>query len=484
MDSNLKLLCTVLAGASFIFAGCSEDNDSPVENITIVEEGNVTPVKKAESDQPTAILGSGGSMSQLLSQTFLNIVDADKAKHVIVACGDMDTYKEELQSAYKRGAVITIADPDPEKDLDEWCDQNGMVFPADPTALGGYSLISFNRKASSMTVQKSKKMTDVIIDEGEVPLVIFTGWLDKLLTPTLKGPDFRSKDIKKRFTPQHVSHVFSIDLPKDVLEQKNWTLPENVSLSTTAEFNCDIYPLHSFADNASFTGDLYVVEADLTIHNGDLYNGRWQYTRNNGSWIYEVCGFYLSEYWLGAKLLEKGSYGLVNSTGHQLAGGPAPSSTPASSSLQGGFEWKFDGWLTGGSGLESATPTPIQEGGWTWNNMTSDDATGLKVETSSGIGNPKWLLAVDGLPYNKSIPLPDIATGDLTFHCSWVWAVPQAVDNSTGHYYMNVDLGLRYTWNWTLVKEGTFEKDDILRISDCSHSFMLIPPSRAEGQRI
>ena len=181
-------------------------------------------------------------MSQLLSQTFLNIVDVDKAKHVIVACGDMDTYKEELQSAYKRGAVITIADPDPEKNLDEWCDQNGMVFPADPTALGGYSLISFNRKASSMTVQKSKKMTDVIIDEGEVPLVIFTGWLDKLLTPTLKGPDFRSKDIKKRFTPQHVSHVFTIDLPKDVLEQKNWTLPENVSLSTTCLLNTSQRP--------------------------------------------------------------------------------------------------------------------------------------------------------------------------------------------------------------------------------------------------
>lgn len=473
-----------MAGAACMSTGCSNEKDFPIDNLTVVETGNVKPSQKAESTQPTAILGSGGSMSSQFSQTFTNIVELEKAKHVIIDSEDLDSYKEEVLAAYKRGAVITIVNPEAKMNLDEWCEQQGMVFPADPSSIDDCSLISFNRKAASMTVGKNRRSTEIIIEEDDVPLVIFTGWLDKLLTPNLKGPDFRSKDIKKRFTPQHVSHVFTIDLPKEVLEKTNWAIPENASLSTTAEFSCDVYPLHSFAENASFSGDLYAVEATLTLHNGNLYNGRWQYTKNNGAWLYEVCGFYLSECALGAKLLEKGNKGLAYSTGHLLAGGPAPASASGTNSYQSGFEWNFDGWLTGGNGLESATPTPIQQGGWTWNNLADNAAEDLKIETSTDEGNPSWVLGIENLPFNESTPVPDLATGDLTFHFSWIWAVPQAVDNSTERYYMNINLFTSYMWNWTLVHEKKFEKDNVMQRGDCSNTFLLIPPSRSEGQRI
>ncbi len=482
MNANIKLFSTAIIGVS-LMAGCSSEEDNlPVENITIVDAGNVKPAQKAESTQPTAILGSGGSMSGQFSQTFTNIVEPQKAKHVIVACGDLDTYKEEVLAAYQRGAIITIADPDAADNLDEWCDLNGIIFPGDPAGINRCSLVSFNKKASSITLQKREKVTDVTPpDEEEVPLVIFTGWLDNILAPNFHGTDFRSKDIKKRFAPQHVSHVFTIDLPLEEMEKSNWVLPEKASLSTTAEFKCDVYPLHSFAENAAFTGDLYVVEADLTIHNGNLYNGLWQYTKNNGAWLYKVCGLYLSDCEFGAKLLEKSNQGMSTSSMHRIAGGPAPAS--GTSSLQTGFEWNFDGWLTGGNGLESAVPTPMQEGGWTWNNQASADIAGLKVDTSSDNGNPTWILSIEGLPDKKNTAVPDIATGDLTFHCSWIWAVPQAVDNSTQRYYMNVGLNMNYMLNQTSEHENKFEKG-LINMGDCSHSFMLIPPSRAEGQRI
>lgn len=74
MVSNLKLTWAALMGASFILAGCSNDEVSPIEDTTIVEEGSVKPAQKAESTQPTAILGTGGSISGQLSQKFTNIV--------------------------------------------------------------------------------------------------------------------------------------------------------------------------------------------------------------------------------------------------------------------------------------------------------------------------------------------------------------------------------------------------------------------------
>ena len=480
MDYNKKILLATVVGASFIFSGCSNDNDiPPVENLTVVEEGSVKPAQKAESNQPTAILGSGGSISGQLSETFTNIVEPNKAKHVIVACTDLDTYEEEIVAAYQRGIIITIVDPVGTK-LEDWCTANGMVYAGDPIAIDNSSLVSFNKKAISMSIQKQKthKEEDPI-EEDEVPMLIFTGWLDGILTPNLKGPDFRSRDIKKRFEPQRVSHVFPIELPREILKRNNWPLPEKVSLSTTAELKCDIYPMHSFADNASLTGDLYVVEAELTIHNGNLYNGRWQYNRMAG--LFEVCGFYLSNLDLRASLLGKGNNGLENNVNHQVVGDPAPVSTPASTSYQSGFEWKFDGWLTGGNGLESATPTPLQEGGWTWNNLSENSATGIKVEKGE---NLSWGLQVDGLPFDRNTPIPDLATGDLTFRCSWIWGVPQATDDSTERYYMGFDIYPVYYWHWSCLPDNKIESDYIMPSGDNSVRFMLIPPSRTEGQRI
>ena len=471
MDFNKNLLWAVMAGASFMMAGCSNDNDiPPVENLTVVEAGGVKPAQKAESKQPTAILGSGGSMSEQLSRTFINIVEPNKAKHVIVACADLDTYEEEIVAAYQRGIVITVVDPVGSK-LEMWCAAKGMVYSGDPISVDDSSLISFNKKAVSISVQKKNKGEE--IGEDEVPLVIFTGWLDDILQTTLKGNDFKSRDIKKRIAPQRVSHVFPIEISSEAIGTSGWGVPENVSLSTTAELKCDVYQMHSFADNASFNGDMYVVEAELTIHNGNLYNGRWQYSQ--GGHLYESKGFCLSECGVAVSLHERIAEGLAHSGTHTMMGGPAPVSTATSSPLQTGFEWGFDGWISGGNGLESATPIPLQEGGWTWNNMVEEAPASFGINLQTEGGDALWTLTVpeDG----------NMDSGDLTFHCSWVWGVPQATDDSTGRYYMQVGLNPVYLLTRKLVSGSRTESMD-MPAEVPSARFMLIPPSRVEGQRV
>lgn len=420
-------------------------------------------------------------MSGLLSQTFTNIVEPDKAKHLIVACSDLDAHEEELVAAYKRGVVITVVDPVGSV-LEGWCAEKGMVYSGDPVAIDSSSLISFNRKAVSISIQKKRtRKEEKPIEEDEVPLVIFTGWLDDILKTTLKGPDYRSKDIRKRFASQSVSHVFPIDIPVEQVKESGWGIPENVSLHTTAEMKCDIYPMHSFADNASFTGDLYAVEAELTIHNGGLYNGRWQYSQ--GGSLYESCGFYLSDCRFAVSMYERVATGLAHSETNKFAAGPAPVSTDAASSCQTGFEWSFDGWLTGGNGLESSTPTPLQEGGWTWNNLADVDSAGLDIENTTEGGDVLWTLIVGGLPEERESPVSSTASGDLTFRCSWIWAVPQATDDSNGRYYMQVMMNPLYRWTRAALPGSRIESKELTPAVP-SACFMLIPPSRTEGQRI
>ena len=476
MNSNLKLTWAAVIGASFILAGCSNDDVPPIENITIVEEGSVKPVQKVECTQPTAILGTGGSISGLLSQTFTNIVEPNKAKHVIVACSDLDTYEEDIVAAYKRGIIITIVDPVGDV-VEGWCAAKGMIYTGDPMAVDRSALISFNRKAVSMSVQKKKDKGE-LIEEDEVPLVIFTGWLDGILTPNLKGPDFKSREIKKRIAPQRVSHVFPIAIPAVSINESGWGIPGNVSLNTTAELACDIYQIHSFADNASFSGDIYAVEAELTIHNGNLYNGKWQYSQGNKQ--YESKGFYLSDCSLAVSLQERIASGLQPSGTHICAGGPAPVSTEASSPLQTGFEWSFDGWISCGNGLESAAPMPLQEGGWIWNNKTDDAQTGLGVKTMTDGGDILWKISI---PEDSEGNVSVTASDDLKFHCSWIWEVPQAKDDSEGRYYMQVDLSPLYRMTRTVLPGSRLESKE-LPTEVPSACFMLIPPCRAEGQRV
>ncbi|MDE5813256.1 MAG: hypothetical protein K2H72_03130 [Muribaculaceae bacterium] len=471
MDFNKSLLWAAVAGASFMITGCAEDKGLTIDNLTVVEEGSVKPAQKAESVQPTAILGSGGSLSGLLSRTFTNIVEPNKAKHVIVACGDLDTYEEEIVAAYQRGIVITVVDPVGSK-LEGWCAAKGMVYSGDPISVDDSSLVSFNKKAVSMSVQKKNKGEE--IGEDEVPLVIFTGWLDDILQTTLKGNDFKSRDIKKRITPQRVSHVFPIEIPSEAIGASGWGVPENASLTTTAELKCDVYQMHSFADNATFNGDMYVVEAELTIHNGNLNNGRWQYSQ--GGKLYESKGFSLSNCGVAVSLHERIAEGLAHSGTHTMMGGPSPVSTELSSPLQTGFEWSFDGWISGGNGLESSNPMPLQEGGWIWNNIEADKSpAAFDIDLMTEGGDALWTLVV---PEEG-----DKALGDLTFRCSWVWGVPQATDDTTGRYYMQVDLSPLCRLTRTVLSGSRKENMDI-QAAVPSARFMLIPPSRVEGQRV
>ena len=88
----------------------------------------------------------------------------------------------------------------------------------------------------------------------------------------------------------------------------------------------------------------------------------------------------------------------------------------------------------------------------------------------------QWTLSADGESEKTE-------SGDLTFRCSWIWMVPQAKDDMDGRYYMNVDMAPVYRLLRNAVSGGRTESKDISAEVPTAR-FMLIPPSRKEGQRI
>lgn len=476
MKSNYLWLMVGLSSAGALFTGCSDKENPvlPIENITIVEEGNAQD-NNIRSTIETAFLGSCGSLKGRLAQTFTNIVEADKAKLVFVDSKELETYKDDVLAAYQRGIILSIINPDQEI-VTNFCDENNMIFSGDPEGLGDCQLTCFNRKASSITIQKRPKTGD--LDDDDVPMAILSDWLEGVFN-TRFNTDFRSFDIRKRFSPQKVKQVFSINLPASDIEESGWGAPEQMSLSTTAEINYDIYPLHSFADNAAYTGDMYLVEGTLTIHNGNLYNGKWKY--NQGADLYEAFGMCLASCNFTSSLMEKSSTGITASSNYTFMGGPAPAEA-SNGNYQSGFDWTFNGWITGGNGLESATPTPIFNGSWTIDNKQTYEAKNLMIKSETTDGNVTYTLGVDNLPGDKSAAIPEIANGDLVFHYSWIWAVPQAADDTEGRYYLQVKMNP--TFNWYRIDSSKKIETKQFAPAVKAQKFMLIPPSRKEGQRV
>ena len=477
MKTKYLWLAAGLSSAGALFTGCSEKESPilPIENITIVEEGN-NQENNVTNATETTFLGSCGSLRGLLAQTFTNVVNANNAKLIFVDSKELATYKEDVLKAYQRGSVVAIINPDKET-VSEFCDENNVVLSADPDDLNECPLTCFNKKSASIIFQKRPKTGD--LDDDDVPMVILSSWLDDVISNNRFNNDFRSFDIKKRFAPQKIKQVFTIDLPAADIEQSGWGVHENMTLSTTAEINYQIYPVHSFNDNASFTGDIYLVEGELTIHNGNLYNGRWKY--NQGANLYESFGMCLSSCNFSSSLIEKTATGLTPSATHNLMGGPAPMES-SNGIYQRGFDWTFNGWITGGSGLESSTPTPIFQGNWTMNNKESYTVKDLAVKAETDGGNVTYTLGVENLPAGESSVIPEIANGNLTFHYSWMWAVPQAADDTDGRYYLQVDMSPIF--NWYRMNSSKQIETKQLNPTVKSQKFMLIPPSRKEGQRI
>lgn len=478
----LRPLTPAIGGVLLLMGNTScSDHQDPIQNEEFeTVSPNPTEVMEVTVTQPAALLGDLGDAEEELLKSFTNIVEAERAKVIVVDSRSLDEYSELLSAAYRRGTLIAVFNPESEV-LSQWSDNNG-IFYAGAADDSPCAIYGFNSRGNYYFLDKSGF---VDLDDEDVPLFHFCQWINSVLGNRLTGNDLRSFDIKKRFTSQKVTHTFPIRLDEEQMVSEHWCAPGQHVTTTTADVNYTIYPLHAFGDGAG-TGDYYAVEAELVLHNAALNNGVW--TRRRGEEIAQMCGLYLSQCEVSTGLLLKQYDGFYPFTQYYPVGAePHPVSVETSGSYDSGFSWNFDATLSGGIGDDKGNYKMINTANWTWNNSAIQTSPNLAIYPTYTAGEILYTLKVNGLPGSEAgiglNDIPSIANGDLTFHYSWIWYVPDAKDNSDLRFYMQVGLSPRYqAYQWTDSEEhltvGEFGTTATSGENKNTFRFVLVPPNR------
>ncbi|MDE6769254.1 MAG: hypothetical protein K2J78_05975, partial [Muribaculaceae bacterium] len=199
LQSLILALCAGVVSLSM--PSCDNDNNIINEEFEVINPGTPggTPVIEAV-DSPTAILGNMGAAEEELKNCFTNIVDPQNAKVIIIESGSVEEYEEILSEAYSNGVLIAVFNPDSSV-LSGWSENNN-IFYAGPAENEKCAIYGFNNRGTSYSYHDTDE-----IDDYEVPLFHLCNWVNTVSGTRLKGVDLRTKEIKKRFLPQSVTHT-------------------------------------------------------------------------------------------------------------------------------------------------------------------------------------------------------------------------------------------------------------------------------------
>lgn len=475
---NLNTLTAVVCSGMMMLSlpSCNNDKDIVIDEFEIVNPGNSGASPELEEvSAPTAIIGQMGDAENDLRKIFSNIVEPDKAKVILIESGAINDNEELLSKAYEVGALIAVFNPDGSV-VSDWSDRNN-VFYAGPENDEKCAIYSFNNSGMYYSLHN-----DDIIDDEEVPLFHFSNWVNKNTGSLMRGLNLRSKEIKQHFKGQSVTHTFKISLDANQLTSGHWGDPAQLALTTTANVTYDIYPIHVFDGNA--TGDYYAVEAEMVLHNAPVNNGNW--TRRRGEELAQISGFYLNRCGITANLLRKSNGTITESASHAFAEGASPKPASVSDAVfyNPGFEWTIDATVCGGMPDSKDNHKLTSFNSWLWKSTNEIALPGIEIKNSDNPSNVAYTLLVNGLPGSSDnlnvTPVPDLATGDLTFKYSWIWRVGDVDETSDDRFYMQVGVNPVYqAYQWITGGNMTIgEFENAVPASKSTFRFPLTTPNR------
>lgn len=412
-------VCLGFATAITVSSCSSDPKPEVVDGFSFSDDAVRPTVETVVIKQKAGIIGKGANITDALRSRFQEFTEYDKAKIVLIDNEDIDEYSKELLSCYSRGQLIIVLNPDGST-LSDWAEGNGVSQAFDGDLSGGTpcEIYGFNNVGKYYFLDDFKHVS---LDDGDVPLNSFSTWVNRVTTPSFMSNDPFSYNIQRRFRPQEVSHTFSVALTTDQLTEKGWHFGDALSKRASVDILYKIYPMHAFT-GSNVTGDIYVVEAEMTVHSGLMNNGSWTYKVNGNPLVSN--GFYLSTCRVNNTIDDSAS----------LLVSPAPGLTTDGHTYDGGIEFGFNATLMGGAN-DKLNKGRIDSGSWTWNNLKERELQGVTIVNMSDGGKVSFDCNIGGLPVsNKSytVGLPSVATGDMTFCSTWVWniATPDNADKS------------------------------------------------------
>ena len=393
------------------------------------------------------------------------------AKIILIGNDEIDDGDTPLSVGYQNGALIAVFNPDGSI-LEDWSDRND-IFYAGPQKLEKCAIYGFNKQGTYYSIADLDG-----IDDGDTPLFHFCKWVNITCGKRYQAVNLRSNDIKQRFTPQSITHTFKVSLDPQQIADEHWGAEGQLTLSTTANLTCNIYPVHVFEGSTS--GDYYFIEAEMVLHNGAMNNGTW--ARRRGTELTQMAGFYLNRCNISAAMLRKsnGTYSEVGS----FAANPKPANADNAVDYNPGFEWALNATVSGGVPDDKDNHLLTSTNNWKWNSTSKAELPGIAINNSSSSAAVDFTLRVNGLPgANDNLtvtPVPDAATGDLVFKFSWIWHASDMGEGSKEPYFMEIGINPTYlAYQWITGGKMTIgELENALPDSKATFRVPLTPPNR------
>ncbi|MDE6582643.1 MAG: hypothetical protein K2K47_08985 [Duncaniella sp.] len=474
---NLQSLTAALCAAIVLLAApsCDKDDNYNDEFEVISSGSSADEAEVEEVTLPTAIIDDAGVADEDLKKCFTNIVDPQAAKIILIDSRSIGEYESLLSEAYAKGVLIAVLNADG-KVVADWSERND-IFYAGPEEDETCAIYGFNNRGTYYSINDSST-DNGIIEDDDVPLFHFCGWVNNVAGNRFKGTDLRTKDIKKRFSPQSVTHTFKVVLDEKAVTDARLAEAGQLALTTTANVSLDIYPLHVFDGNAP--GDYYFIEAEMVLHNAPLDNGTW--LRRRGNEETQISGMFLNRFDMSAGMMRKSAGTFVEDTSHRFAAGsaPAPASAADASAYNPGSEWTIDATVSGGIPDSKDNHKLTVFNNWIWSNSSEAALPGIEIKNNSTAADVAYSLVVNALSgeadNSTMAPVPEMAKGDITFKCSWIWYAGNVDEN----LYMQVDINPVYQAYQRAAggKMTIAEFEKAVPGSKTTFRFPLTPPNR------
>lgn len=464
----MSLFAAFIAGV--VAVSCSEEPEAGADDgvVEIVESGGAAVASEERIAVPVAIVGGGVTpLDAALSRrcTLRGELSSDMTGVVIVGNDNLETNTDAIVAAYGNGAIIVVTNPDDER-LSSWCHAAGIPYIGDSDNGNGddHILYCFNNRHDFYFLDDF--VDDFPDPDHDVALNSFTAWVNNhsrdAVRPAMaamrafgsRGGDI---DIAKTFAAQTVTHTYSIGIKNGELAHVTWSKADCLTKSGTIDVAYSIYPLYSFEANTT-SGDFYIVQASVTVHNGNMFQGQW--TKRHGGVYARLGGFYMSRFMIDATFQKvtissdgSNEFADFDDVSYPAGATPVPESSVGATTYQSGFSWGLNASVSGGA--QGSTPTgQLSIGGNVgWSNSESRTISDLTIEKNAPRNKVGYTFSVNNLPHtsgaSKYTDIPQIAKSDFTMYQTWVWHVPSTRDNSRDCFGMKVWSNVEYKgYHW------------------------------------
>lgn len=427
--------------AALLCGSCSEevlDTDDFIEGYEVTEEPAQSPLSDVKITIPSGVLGMDShSFFTSLQSRCTNIVDASSADLLFVSGTQVNAHSDDIVSAYKKGVSIAVLAPVYD-DLASLCKANNIPFVMSKDS--DVLLYVFNNNLCYYTIDDLPKNCG---DATYEPLVdSFAGWCRDTYRAGVRSS--ATEAVEDLCTAQSITHTFSIGIEGE-LATVLWSKPDSLKKYSTVDVSYNVYPVYAFdAPSTSSPGDYYLVEGSFTVHNSNMYNGKW--TNKHGGVYSRLCGYYLSNFDITTNLMKvKGdTCELYTGMSFPAGGTPSPDTTIGSTSYSHSLSWSVSGNVN--IGVTGGKPTATMQAGFSVGCTDTESRTMSDVDIKKNSSNNQvnYNYEICNLP-TKAGPaidptIPSVAIADMCMYYSWVWYLPDVEAYSEDEYAIQIKM--------------------------------------------